>query len=73
MSVQMSEETASFYIIVWDAPFVDIPLAKRAVSFPVNVASPNNSWYKSLLLSSPCLPEMEPIKQRNRTTMLHIC
>ena len=54
MAVQMSEESDSFYIIEEgtvsvEAAFVDIPLAQRAVSFPVNVASPNSSWYKSLL------------------------
>ena len=51
MALQMSEESDSFYIIEEgtvsvEAAFVDIPLAQRAVSFPVNVASPNNSWYQ---------------------------
>ena len=45
----MGEESDSFYVIEEgtvsvEVSFVDIPLAQRAVSFPVNVASPNNSW-----------------------------
>jgi len=68
MALQMSEESDSFYIIEEgtvsvEAAFVDIPLAQRAVSFPVNVAAPNNSWYNSLHCSSPCLPGLDPFKQ----------
>ena len=45
----MAEPADSFYIIEEgtvsvEASFGDIPLAQRAVSFPVNVASPNNGW-----------------------------
>ena len=45
----MGEESDSFYVIEEgtvsvEASFVDIPLAQRAVSFPVNVASPSNGW-----------------------------
>ena len=49
VALQMGEEADSFYIIEEgtvsvEASFVDIPLAQRAVSFPVNVASPSNGW-----------------------------
>ena len=57
VALQMGEESDSFYIIEEgtvsvEASFVDIPLAQRAVSFPVNVASPSNSWCGSITLSS---------------------
>lgn len=45
----MAEPSDTFYIIgegtvSVEASFVDIPLAQRAVTFPVNVALPNNGW-----------------------------
>ena len=45
----MAEPSDTFYIIEEgtvsvEASFVDIPLAQRAVTFPVNVALPNNGW-----------------------------
>ena len=45
----MAEESEDFYIIEEgtvsvEASFVDIPLAQRSVSFPVNVASPSSGW-----------------------------
>ena len=59
VGLQMGEDSDSFYIIEEgtvsvEASFVDIPLAQRAVSFPVNVASPSNGWCGSVpLLSAP--------------------
>lgn len=64
----MGEDSDSFYVIEEgtvsvEASFVDIPLAQRAVSFPVNVASPSNGWCGSR--SSPLpLPPSERASQR---------